>query len=295
MSFQVTVANVQQYTDNVRHLLQQRGSKFRSAVTEGRYTGKAAKAVEQIGPVEAEDKTARHDDTPLISTPHAARWVFPTDSRWADLIDDEDKLRQLAELESPYAINGAMALGRKIDERIVDAFFGDARTGENGTDVTQFDTAGQVVGVGVGAASATGLNVAKLRAAKKILMANEVDIDHDPLYVAISAEQHDDLLAETQAISLDFNTRPVLVDGRITSFMGFNFIHSEKLPVDSSGYRRNPCWAKSGMHLGVWNDITTRISERADKNHATQIFVSGTFGATRTEEKKVVEIKCAES
>lgn len=293
MSFEAAVASTQQYTDNVRYLLQQNGSKLRKAVMEGSYTGKAAKAVEQIGAVEAEDRTTRHDDTPLISTPHDARWVFPIDSRWADLIDDEDKLRQLAKLDSPYAENGARALGRKIDQRIIDAFFGDARTGENGTDVTPFPSdASQTVLASVG--STTGLNVAKLRAAKKILMANEVDIDSDPLYVAITAGQHDDLLSETQAISLDFNTKPVLVDGKITAFMGFQFIHTEKLGLSGSD-RRCPCWARSGMHLGVWNDITTRITERSDKNHATQVFVTGTFGATRTEEKKVVEILCTES
>ena len=48
------------------------------------------------------------------------------------------------------------------------------------------------------------------------------------------------------------------------------------------------------MHLGFWNDINTNISERADKGYATQVYVKGTFGATRTQEKKVVEIKCAE-
>jgi len=112
--------------------------------------------------------------------------------------------------------------------------------------------------------------------------------------VVITAQQHDDLLNEAQAISLDYNTRPVLVDGKITAFMGFNFVHCERLPVDGSSYRRVPAYAKSGVHLGMWNDINTQISMRDDKGYATQVYVKGTFGATRTEEKKVVEIKCAE-
>jgi hypothetical protein len=48
------------------------------------------------------------------------------------------------------------------------------------------------------------------------------------------------------------------------------------------------------MHLGMWNDISTMISQRDDKGYATQVYVKGTFGATRTEEKKIVEIKCDE-
>ena len=293
MSFNVTTHFVQQYTTNVQLLLQQKGSKLRDTVTVGSYTGKAAKAVEQVGPVTAQKRTIRHGDTPLISTPADARWVFPTDYEWADLIDDQDKLRMLIDPQSSYALNGAYALGRAMDDEIISAFFGTAKTGENGSTNTSFPS-GQQVLAAVGSTGATGLNIAKLREAKKILMANEVDIDNDPLFCVITAQQHDDLLNEAQAISLDYNTRPVLVDGKITAFMGFNFIHTERLPVDGSSYRRVAAFAKSGMHLGMWNDISTMISERADKGYSTQVYVKGTFGATRTEEKKVVEIQCDE-
>jgi hypothetical protein len=293
MSFNVTTHFVQQYTTNVQLLLQQKGSKLRNTVTVGSYTGKAAKAIEQVGPVTAQKRTIRHGDTPLISTPADARWVFPVDYEWADLIDDQDKLRMLIDPTSSYAQNGAYALGRAMDDEIIAAFFGVSKTGENGSTNTSFGV-GQDVAVATGSTGATGLNISKLREAKKILMENEVDVDTDPLFCIITAEQHDDLLNEAQAISLDYNTRPVLVDGKMTAFMGFNFIHTERLPVDGSSYRRVPAFAKSGMHMGLFNDISTMISERADKGYSTQVYVKGTFGATRTEEGKVVEIKCAE-
>jgi len=293
MSFNITTHFVQQYTTNVQLLLQQKGSKLRNTVTVGSYTGKAAKAIEQVGPVTAQKRTIRHGDTPLISTPADARWVFPVDYEWADLIDDQDKLRMLIDPTSSYSQNGAYALGRAMDDEIISAFFADAKTGENGSTTTVFGVDQDVV-VATGSTGATGLNIAKLREAKKILMANEVDIDNDPLFCIITAEQHDDLLNEAQAISLDYNTRPVLVDGKITAFMGFNFVHTERLPLNGSSQRRVPAFAKSGMHLGLFNDINTMISERADKGYATQVYVKGTFGATRTEEGKVVEIVCAE-
>lgn len=292
MSFNVPTHFVQQYANNVELLLQQKGSKLRDTVSVGSYNGKAAKAVEQVGAVTAQKRVTRHGDTPLISTPADARWVFPVDYEWADLIDSQDKLRMLIDPTSSYAQNGAYALGRAMDDEIIAAYFGTSKTGENGSTDTTFP-GGQQVLQAVGAAGATGLNVAKLRAAKKVLMANEVDIDNEQLFCVITAAQHDDLLNEVQAISLDYNTRPVLVDGKITSFMGFNFVHSERLPTDGT-YRRVPVYAKSGVHLGMWDDITTKISERNDKGHAMQVYVKGTFGATRVEEKKIVEIKCAE-
>lgn len=289
MSFQVTTAFVQQYSTNVQLLLQQRGSRLRDCVTVGSYTGKAAKAVEQIGEVTAQARISRHADTPLISTPHDARWVHPTDYEWADMIDDQDKLRMLIDPTSPYAMNGAYALGRAMDSLIITAALGTALTGENGSTSTPFDTSNQQIAVG-----AAGLTVAKLRTAKKKLMANEVDVENDPLYCAVTAVQLDNLLGTTEVTSSDYNTVKALVSGSVDTFMGFKFIHTELLGLDGSGDRRCIAWAKSGMHLGIWNDITTKISERADKSYATQVYVKGTFGATRVEEGKVVEIICDE-
>ena len=288
MSFEVNTAFVQQYSTNVGLLLQQRGSKLRECVTMGSYTGKAAKAVEQIGSVTAQKRTSRHSDTPLISTPHDARWVFPTDYEWADLIDDADTLRMLIDPTSPYAQNGAYALGRAMDTDIISAALGTSKTGENGTTSTAFASAQQI------AAGAAGLTVAKLREAKKILLANEVDVENDPLYIAVTAKQLDDMLGTTQVTSADYNTVKALVQGQVDTFMGFKFVQTELLGVDGSSDRRVIAWAKSGVHCGVWNDISGKVTERADKSYSNQVYVKGTFGATRTEEGKVVEILCSE-
>ena len=291
MSFEVTTAFVQQYTTNVALLLQQRGSKLRDYCTVGSYTGKAAKAVEQVGAVTAQVRTSRHSDTPLISTPHDARWVFPTDYEWADMIDDQDKLRMLIDPTSSYATNGAYALGRAMDDLIITAALGDAKTGENGTTTTGFATATQQI-----AAAASGLTIAKLRAAKKIFMRNEVDMDMDQLCIAVTAEQIEDLLATTEVTSSDYNTVKSLVQGNVDTFMGFKFIQIERLGVDGSSARRVIAWAKSGLHVGMWNDIKTDVSERADLvGKPTQVYAMGTFGATRIEQGKVIEILCYES
>jgi len=290
MSFEVTTAFVQQYTTNVQLLLQQRGSKLRDAVSVGNYTGKAAKAVEQIGAVTAQKRVSRHADTPLISTPHDARWVFPSDYEWADLIDDQDKLRMLIDPTNPYAINGAYAMGRAADDEIIAAALGTSKTGENGTTSTAFDTANQQIAVG-----AAGLTIAKLREALEIFRANEVDLEMDPLFMAVSAKQLTDLLATTEVTSSDYNSVKALVNGQLDTFLGFKFINIERLGVDASSYRRVIAWAKSGLHLGIWGDVETMITPRADKSYANQVYVKETIGATRTDEKKVVEILCSEA
>ncbi len=317
MSTQINTAFVQQYSTNVMMLLQQQGSRLRGAVQEMRFIGKAASMAEQFGSVSAIRNQGRHSDTPLISTPGDKRWIYPQDYAWADLIDDQDKLRTLIDPTSSYALAGANALGRAMDDEIISGFLNANLTGENGTTSTgtlyDYNSHSQSVAATVGASAATGLNVAKLRAAKKILMQADVDIDNDQLFMVLTAQQNDDLLADAQTVSLDYNTRPVLVDGKITSFMGFNFIHSERIPgaanfntVINSGITSSdadgsyvtgsrwlvPFWAKSGVALGIWEDIVTKISERPDKNHATQVYVRGTFGGARLEEKRCGVINC---
>ena len=288
MSNEILDWSVIDYKSTVEALLQQRGSKFRMCVNEDSYHGKSGAAVNQIGAVNAQLKTTRHGDTPLIETPHDKRWVYPSDYEWADLIDDQDKLRVIADPTSPYAINGAMALGRAMDDVIIAAATGTSKTGEDGTTSTAFPAAQTA------ATTAGGMTIAKLREAMQLLIAAEVDVDNEELYCAIGAQQHDDLLGETQAISLDYTNKPVLVDGRIKAFMGFNFIDSQRLALSGTD-RTAICWAKSGLHLGIWNDINAQISDRPDKSHSTQVYLKGTFGATRVEEEKVVAITCSEA
>lgn len=317
MSFNVSTAFVQQYSTNVNMLLQQQGSRLRSTVQNMKFQGKAASMAEQFGQVSPVRNQSRHSDTPLISTPQDKRWIYPNDYDWADLIDSQDKLRMLIDPSSSYAMAGAWAMGRAIDDEIIAGVLGSNNTGENGTSATgslyAYNSNSQSVAAATGAASATGLNIAKLRAAKRKLLEADLDIDNDTLYAVISAKQHDDLLNEAQAISLDYNTKPVLVDGKISQFMGFNFIHSERIPgaanfnstinplvtsSDADGsYVANsrwivPVYAKSGLALGIWNDVQTSIDRRADKRNSYQVYVTGTFGAARMEEKRCVLINC---
>ena len=99
MSNQIPTGFSEEFTQEVQLKLQQRGSRFAEAATRRSFTGKDAKAVEQLGSVVAQKKTTRHADTPLMDTPHDARWVYPVDYEFADLIDPQDELRAIASFE----------------------------------------------------------------------------------------------------------------------------------------------------------------------------------------------------
>ena len=286
MSVQITTAFVEQYKANVLHLAQQKGSRLRDAVRTETVTGKAH-FFERIGSTAAQKRTSRHSDTPRMDTPHSRRKVTMDDYDWADLIDNEDKVRLLISPSSDYAMAGAFAMGRAMDDAIIAAATGNAYAGVAGGTATALGSGQKIVH------ASGGLTVAKLISAKEILDAAEVDPD-EPRFLVCAAGQLADLLAITQITSADYNSVKALVQGNIDTFLGFKFIRSQRLGTDATPSRQVLAFTKSAIGLAVGSDITTKISERSDKNYATQVFLSMTIGATRIEEEKMVEIACNE-
>jgi hypothetical protein len=294
MSINIPGHYAQQYATNVELLLQQKDSRLRSLVTQGSYVGEQASPVDQLDSIEMQSVTGRFEAMPRVDADTARRWVQPLDFDLPQMIDSFDKLRLLTDPGSMYVQNAVQAAMRKMDDVILGAMFGTARTGKTGSSSTTFP-AGQIVAVNQGASANTGLTVAKLREARRLLRAAEVDLDMDPITCVVTSRQEDNLLAEAQVISLDYNDRPVLVDGKLKSFLGMNFVACERLTVNGSSFRQVPVFAKSGMHLGVWNDITTDVSQRKDlRGLPYMVYLYMTIGATRIEEKKTVQILCAE-
>lgn len=294
MSANLPTLYAQQYSSNIQLLLQQKGSKLRDLVMTGSHVGKQASPVDQIGSISMQPVTGRFAAMGRVDAAVDRRWVFPSDFDLPQMIDSFDKLRLLTDPQSSYVQNAVYAAGRQMDDLIIAAIFGTAKTGETGATSTVFSTSNQV-SVSFGASASTGLTVAKLREAKRLLMSYEVDLDNDPLTCIVTAKQHDNLLAEAQVISTDFNDRPVMVEGKITRFLGINIVHCERLTTNGSSQRRVPVFAKSGMYLGLWNDIKTSISQRHDlQGEPYQSYVYMTAGATRLEENKFIELPCAE-
>ena len=293
MSVNLPTHFVQQYSTNLQLLLQQNGSKLRGAVSSASYVGKQASPVDQIGKIEMQTVTGRFNPMGRVDAPTDRRWVFPSDFDLPQLIDTFDKLRLITDPESSYVQNALKAAGRKMDAVILAAVLGTAKTGETGSVSTIF-TAANEVDVAVGGANSK-LNVAKLKEVKKIMMANFIDFDAEQAYVGITAADHDSMLGEIQAVSADFNGgRPVLQDGKIMSFMGFNFVHCELIETLLAGASEVtlPVWVKSGMHLGIWNDISGSVSHRHDlQGEPWQLYTTLTCGATRIEENKVYAIE----
>jgi hypothetical protein len=285
MSSQITTAFVNQFSSNIQMLSQQMGSLLRTAVDQESVTGEKA-FFDQVGSAAAVLRTTRHADTPLIDTPHSRRMVTMADYEYADLIDDQDKVRLLADPTSTYSRAAAAAMGRAMDDVIISAALGTAKTGKDGSTSTALPSAQKIVH------GSAGLTIAKLVSAKQILDEGNVD-PSIPRYIVVSPKQISDLLNNTTVTSSDFNTVKALAQGQISSFVGFQFITSNRLTDDGTS-RQVIAFAGDGIKLAIGKEPTARIDERADKSYATQVYYCQSVGATRMEESKVVEIACNE-
>ncbi len=286
---------ITQYATNIQLLLQQKGSLLEGLVNAGSHKGEAASPVDQIGAVSMQPAGAKFSPLGRVDAPVDRRWVYPSDFELPQLVDSFDELKIVLDPKGKLVENAAFAAGRQKDDLLISAFFDDAKTGKNGGTTTSF-LAGNQVAVNFGAAANTGLTVAKLREAKRLLLKNQVDYKNDKIVAVVTAKQHDDLLAEAQIINMDYNERPVLSEGLVQRFLGIEFVICERLNVDGSSYRRIPVFARSGMHLGIWGGISTNMSQRTDlTSQPWQAYMKMSMGATRLEEKKVVEIKCSEA
>jgi hypothetical protein len=300
MSFQVDAAFVEQYGSNVDHLVQQMDSRFAGKCRMESQKGKT-KFWEQLGATTAVKRTARHADTPRVDSKHRRRQCILNDYDWSDLIDTLDDTKMLINPRSSYAQSAAYAMSRAKDEEIIEAATGTAyadTTGAGATSATALPGTQEVAVnyVLTGGATNSGLTLPKMVKAKSILGKNEVPRG-TKLFMAITQQQLDDMLNNIdETTNADYAAIKALVEGEVDYFMGLNFIRTELLTlVTATDVRTCFAYAYPGLLCAVGQDYKARITERDDKNYATQVYFNMAIGATRMQEKMVVAVYCDES
>jgi hypothetical protein len=258
------------------------------------------KKYNQMAASEMDSVSIRAGDTRISDTDLPARWLRPYPLDKAFLFDewDETFLGEVVLPQSEAIQNHGMAYNRSVDRTVINAALNVAYTGEIGVDSVTLPSS-QIIAVNfveTGTAANSGLTIGKLRQAKYLLDAADVD-DEDPRYFAYTAKSLQDLLRTTEVTSQDYNTVKALVEGNLNTFMGFTFkrISNKIMPLDvATDVRTCVAWAKSGIKI-TDSGKEVHIDVRPDKSHALQIRTVAALGGTRMEEVKVVAVMCDES
>lgn len=288
-----------QFSTNLELLLQQKNSLLRGKVAEGFHVGKMASPINQVGAISMKAPAGRFAPKNREDANLTRPWVFPAPTEADQLIDSFDQLQTAVEINSGYIQAAAGAVGRWWDDLLIAAATGTTQRGQDASALTSetFNTTNFQIASTFGASAAAGLTVAKMIEAKRILRHYHNDLESDALTWVTSSQGESDLLNQAQVVSTDFNDRPVLTDGKITRFMGFDIVVSERLPQTTAGsVRGNFAFVKSGLYLGIWKDTTNEIFRRTElSSNPWDISTIAMAGACRTQAGKVIQILCADT
>jgi len=290
-----------QFSTVLEMKLQQRMSKLRGRCMEGFHVGKQASPIQYIGAVQMKAPAGRFAPIGRQDADFVRRWVLPVDRDANQLIDTFDKLKTAIEPTSQYADVAAAAVAREWDDRLIQAAFSISLTGTDSSSFINetFDPNG--VGLTIiptfASAANSGLTVAKMIEAKRIMRKAQVDVDEETMTWVTNSQGEADLLNQVQVVSTEFSDKPVLQEGRVTRFMGWDIIYSERLSVETvtTQVRDNIAFVRSGLYLGIWKDTENDVSRRYDLSSLPyQIYTMMSSGATRLEPARLLKAQCAD-
>lgn len=290
------------YTNNLQMVLQQKGSKLRDRVTTGNHAGsRQAQVVDYQKPVRAGRPQGRFAPMTYQSADYERRWVLPIDCEIpGQLFDNFDKLRMLTDPQSMTVQNNAMAVGRDYDDIIIAAALAAAKVsvtdGSTMTDESFSTTNFRIADTFGNGSTSVGLTYEKLVEARRILRHYEVDLDSEQLTLVIGSTQEADVFTIAQFTQREFGAGSATVqDGRVTRLLGFDIVVNERLQYGSS-IRKCLAFAKSGLYLGMWQDMIHDIDQiKTISGLPWQVYTSYAAGATRLEPGKLLEIDCADA
>lgn len=288
-----------QFSALLEMLLQQKISKLRGHSRTGQHVGKMASPVQQIGTVEYKAPQGRYSPKQFQLPNYTRRWVTPTDKEISIPVDQFDLLKTIVDPKGEITASIVAAANRFFDDLLISAALGNATTGVDASSLSTetFDSTNALVADTFGASASTGMSYPKLVEAWRILRHYQNDLEAERPCVVIGSQQESDLKKQQEVISKDYNDRPVIEDGRITSLAGFDIVVSERLNTSSSNTLRN-CFAfvQSGLYLGLWKEMTTKINVQITlSGEPWEVYSMISAGATRLQQYKIIQINAADT
>lgn len=269
--------------------------------------------------------TTRYGDNPMSEISHDRRRIGLGDYDNGKAIDEKDLIRVATDPTSSYMQALVASANRKVDDIIINGLTATAYTGKAGaTSVNFVTTAAGKVSVGavsdaqtrivagtyVAREAATegidvsytytgttpassGLTLAKLKAVRTTMLQLDAIEQDEILNCFIAAKEFEQLLGITEVINSDYATRKSLAEGNVTTFMGFRFIHCERLPL-SGGIRQCFVFKPRALKLAISQDIAADMWRLPEKKNIPYIYVKLGMGTSRMWGENLARIGVAE-
>ncbi len=252
-------------------------------------------------------KTERNGQVVHDQTGYDGIWVCaPEPDYLATLVDNQDQLVTMCDLQGAEVMRHAGAINRAKEAAFITGFFGDMITGKTGTTLNSFPS-GNVVAVdhdGAGGATPIGMNLAKIRRARRLLAENYVNMQQR-FYIGMTALQVEEITSEARAVSSDYRDAYAIkwsADGKhLLSVGGFEIIEIEldnPLFGDAatasliSTHRACPFWTEDGMVAAEWEALFTRVTNESQNHFSAQVYSRTQILCSRTDQNRCGYILC---
>lgn len=289
--------HVLQFTNNLMLRNQDGGGRFDNAVMSGKHYGKKAQVCDYLKSVEMSEVTGRNQEIVDSEVEAESRWVTPRSHDVSCRMEQHDEIRMIAEPWSQYPLIQAKAWRRRRDTAVLDAHFGSALSGVDGTTVVAYDDAYKVSIDAGGTGSA--LNVDKIIEALALGHAADWNLEEneEEIHCAIDAKQNKAMMRQIEVIHADYQRMSDIkvVKGFLREYKGVHFHPKERLKTDPAEATITwvPMWLKSGMYRGDYpKEIICKVIELVKRGLPKRLYTMVTFDVRRTDETKVIKIPC---
>lgn len=270
MSTTIDQSFVTEYALKVQETYQQRGSKLRNTVRIQNKVEGSKCVFQKVGKGTAGMKT-RHGNVPLMNLTHSA--VSCTLSDWyaAEYVDKLDELKDKHDEAKVATDAGAWALGRKIDELLIN----------------KLDSASNIIPV-----AASGLSKDKVLKAFGTLNANDV-ADDGHRFAVVGPHQWNELLNIQEFKSSDYAgpDYPWLKGTESRTWLGITWMFHTGLPLAEDGTRSCFIYHRNALGLAEGQEVKAFVDWVPEKAaHLVDHMLSA--GACLIDPDGVVEIQC---
>jgi hypothetical protein len=315
MSNEIEKAYINKFRAGFADAFQQSTSRFRPYVEIERQAAEF-EFYDRIGlATKMQQVTSRYGKNPINDVPHERRRVALKDWDWGMPVDEKDLIRVLTDPSGSYTQAALKEANRQVDEIVVAGAFAPAYTGKNGENVVTFVPSvsgkinvgavsnvnshiatagfwnlatGSVEGVDVavdfvttGSPASSGLTLDKLKSYRTTLLKLEAIEQDAVIDLFLPAEGFQQLLTIDEVINSDYATRKSLAEGNVTTFMGYRFIHSEKLPRSGGVTQCIALAGRPAIKLAIAKDIDAQVWRLTERKNIPYIYVKMTMEAVR--------------
>jgi hypothetical protein len=302
MSFDQLVEQTHQvaFSNAIELAMQLNGPQLRAFTTEMPCSGHAVPASSTIKKVEAQTGTGRNRSNPDNKAARERRWLVWRDEIFdGAYLDERDLWLSAMDPSSELVDNATMAVGRKIDQRVL------------GVDATGAIGEGGILGKVTGGKTPTsstglpaenyvshgdaGLTVEKLTKVREMLALANHDMRNIRPVVGLGAKQITDLFGLiSSATGLNVLQQKEIVEGHIGRVMGMDLVEYQGLP--KAGVNRLiPVWLPKRIKYGVWQDVRSRLWNDSSAAQTPVYRVDTSIDVARTHDEAVMVVECKES